>query len=134
MSSLIEQVILDAKELKEAAVKSAEQMIIEKYAEENSGDLVLIPLAERARKIQEKYENNQVSTQLALQELFAILENEVKRKEEDKTGDSLKLFIEDILKDKNVKDFSEISSQLLLPLSINDVSDKARPSRLMRST
>jgi len=34
MSSLIEQAILDAKELKEAAIKSAEQMIIEKYADE----------------------------------------------------------------------------------------------------
>lgn len=39
MSSLIEQAILDAKELKEAAVKSAEQMIIEKYAEEIRGNL-----------------------------------------------------------------------------------------------
>jgi hypothetical protein len=39
MSSLIEQAILDAKELKEAAIKSAEQMIIEKYAEEIRGNL-----------------------------------------------------------------------------------------------
>ena len=34
MSSLIEQAILDAKELKEAAIKNAEQLIIEKYANE----------------------------------------------------------------------------------------------------
>lgn len=39
MSSLIEQAILDAKDLKEAAVKNAEQMIIEKYAEEIKSNL-----------------------------------------------------------------------------------------------
>ena len=37
MSSLIEQAILDAKELKEAAIKNAEQLIIEKYANEKIG-------------------------------------------------------------------------------------------------
>lgn len=39
MSSMLEQAILDAKELKEAAIKSAEQMIIEKYADEIKGNL-----------------------------------------------------------------------------------------------
>lgn len=39
MSSLIEQAILDAKELKEAAIKNAEQLIIEKYAEEIKNNL-----------------------------------------------------------------------------------------------
>ena len=39
MSSLIEQAILDAKELKEAAIKNAEQLIIEKYADEIKSNL-----------------------------------------------------------------------------------------------
>jgi len=39
MSSLIEQAILDAKELKEAAIKNAEQLIIEKYANEIKNNL-----------------------------------------------------------------------------------------------
>ena len=39
MSSLIEQAILDAKELKEAAIKNAEQLIIEKYANEIKSNL-----------------------------------------------------------------------------------------------
>ena len=34
MSSLLEQAIIDAKELKEAALKSAEGSIIDKYASE----------------------------------------------------------------------------------------------------
>ena len=32
MSSLLQQAIIDAKALKEAAVKNAEQMVIEKYS------------------------------------------------------------------------------------------------------
>ena len=34
MSSLLEQAIIDAKALKDAALKNAEQMVIEKYSEQ----------------------------------------------------------------------------------------------------
>jgi DNA-directed RNA polymerase beta' subunit len=34
MSSMLDQAIVDAKELKEAAIKSAESTIIEKYSQE----------------------------------------------------------------------------------------------------
>ena len=34
MSSLLEQAIIDAKALKDAALKNAEQMVIEKYSDQ----------------------------------------------------------------------------------------------------
>lgn len=39
MSSLLEQAILDAKELKEAAIKNAQQAIIERYSNEFSDEI-----------------------------------------------------------------------------------------------
>ena len=39
MSSMLEQAILDAKELKEAAIKNAQQSIIEKYSNEFEGEI-----------------------------------------------------------------------------------------------
>ena len=39
MSSLLEQAILDAKDLKEAAIKNAQQAIIEKYSDEFEGEI-----------------------------------------------------------------------------------------------
>ena len=39
MSSMLEQAILDAKELKEAAIKNAQQSLIEKYSGEFEGEI-----------------------------------------------------------------------------------------------
>ena len=39
MSSMLEQAILDAKDLKEAAIKNAQQAIIEKYSDEFEGEI-----------------------------------------------------------------------------------------------
>ena len=44
---------------------------IEKSAEEQSGDPFLIAMADRAKQVQESYEDRQTSTQEALNELFA---------------------------------------------------------------
>lgn len=60
---------------------------IEKSAEENSGDPFLIALAERARAVQEKFENRQTTTADALAELLAELErNEARKKEQAERG------------------------------------------------
>lgn len=55
---------------------------IERSAEENSGDPFLIALAERARAVQENFENRQTTTADALAELLAELERNEQRKQE----------------------------------------------------
>lgn len=77
---------------------------IQKYVEENSGDLSLIPLAVRAQEIQERYENRQKGTKRALDELTALIESEIKRKKEQeaKGFDGLASFIYTVLTDKGI--------------------------------
>ncbi len=56
---------------------------IQKVAEEHSGDPFLFAMAERAKQIQEQYENRQLSTGEALQMLFdEIKKNELRKKEQ----------------------------------------------------
>ena len=55
---------------------------IEKQAEENSGDPFLIAMAERARAVQEKFEDRQATTEETLAELLKALEEDEKRKAE----------------------------------------------------
>ncbi|BDQ04858.1 MAG: type I deoxyribonuclease HsdR [Candidatus Dojkabacteria bacterium] len=56
---------------------------IQKVAEEHSGDPFLFVMAERAKQIQEQYENRQLSTGEALQMLFdEIKKNELRKKEQ----------------------------------------------------
>lgn len=56
---------------------------IKKVAEEHSGDPFLFVMAERAKQIQEQYENRQLSTGEALQMLFdEIKKNELRKKEQ----------------------------------------------------
>ena len=68
---------------------------IEKTAEEESGDPFLIAMADRAKQIQESYEDRQTSTQEALDELFAeIKRNEQRKREQAEKGyDSLRYFV-----------------------------------------
>jgi type I restriction enzyme R subunit len=79
---------------------------IEKYVQENSGDLSLIPLAVRAQEIEERYEDRQEETQKVLDELSALLESELKRKKEQqaKGFDGLASFINTVLVDRKIKD------------------------------
>jgi type I restriction enzyme R subunit len=55
---------------------------IEKTAEENSEDPYLVAMAERARSVQESFEDRQTSTAEALTELLAEIDRNRKRKEE----------------------------------------------------
>jgi type I restriction enzyme R subunit len=55
---------------------------IEKTAEENSDDPFLVALAERARAVQESFEDRQTGTADALAELLAAIEKDQQRKRE----------------------------------------------------
>lgn len=68
---------------------------IEKIADKQSGDPFLIAMAERAKQIQEQYENSQLETSEALKELLnEIKENEERKKEQEKLKlDSLTYYL-----------------------------------------
>ena len=70
---------------------------IEKKAEEESGDPFLIAMSERAKAVLENFEDRQVETAEALEDLFKeIEENEKRKKEQASKGfdDLTYLFIE----------------------------------------
>jgi len=87
---------------------------IEKTAEENSDDPFLIAMAERAKAVQENYEDRQTGTQEALNELLAEIEkNEKRKKEQAKKGfDGLTFFVYRTLIDEGVADAEEVSGQI----------------------
>jgi type I restriction enzyme R subunit len=68
---------------------------IVKQAEDNSGDPFLIAMAERARAVQEKFEDRQATTEETLAELLKALEEDEKRKAEQaaKGLDGLSYFV-----------------------------------------
>jgi type I restriction enzyme, R subunit len=87
---------------------------IEKTAEEESGDPFLIDMAERAKAIQESYEDRQTSTQDALNDLFAeIKRNEQRKKEQAEKGfDSLRYFVFTSLVKAGVINAEAVSAQI----------------------
>lgn len=87
---------------------------IEKTAEENSDDPFLIAMAERARAVQESYEDRQISTQHALEALLAEIEkNEERKKEQAEKGfDGLTFFVYRILLDAGVVGAEGVSQQV----------------------
>ncbi|HYE36307.1 HsdR family type I site-specific deoxyribonuclease [Methylocaldum sp.] len=68
---------------------------IEKTAEENSDDPFLVALSERARAVQESFENRQTTTAEALAELLQAIERNERRKQEQavKGVDALTYFV-----------------------------------------
>jgi len=92
---------------------------IEKTAEENSDDPFLIAMAERARAVQENYEDRQTSTQEALDALLAEIEQNEKRKKEQaqKGFDGLNFFVYRTLLDESVTDAEEVSGQVKAALA-----------------
>jgi type I restriction enzyme R subunit len=52
---------------------------IEKIADENSGDPFLIGLKKCAEAVEDNYENRQISTQEALEEIRKLMEEDIKR-------------------------------------------------------
>jgi len=71
-------------------------------------------MAERAKQVQESYEDRQASTQEALDELFAeIRKNEQRKKEQAEKGyDSLRYFVFTTLQDSSIKNAEEVSGKI----------------------
>jgi type I restriction enzyme, R subunit len=87
---------------------------IERTAEEESGDPFLIATADRARAIQESYEDRHASTQEALDELFAeIKRNEQRKREQAQKGyDSLRYFVFTTIQDTAVGNAEIVSAKI----------------------
>lgn len=87
---------------------------IEQIAEKESDDPFLIGLLERAEAVEEQYENRQVSTQEALDEIRKIYEDDVKRKKEqaEKGFDGLTFFIYRTLIDKGLSKSEETTKMI----------------------
>ena len=87
---------------------------IEKFAEENSDDPFLIAMAERARLVQESFEQRQTSTSEALDKLLQVLEkNETRKQEQAEKGfDGLTFFIYRTHLDAKVSNPEAVSSKI----------------------
>ncbi|MFW6217363.1 MAG: type I restriction endonuclease subunit R, partial [Verrucomicrobiota bacterium] len=87
---------------------------IEKHAEENSDDPVLLAMADRARQIQESFESRQEDTEKLLEKLYKELEREAARKQEqaEKGFDGLTYFVYRSLLDANVNNAELVSRNI----------------------
>jgi len=87
---------------------------IEKIAEDESDDLCLIAMAERARAVQESFENRQSSTAEALEALLKEVEaNEARKKEQAEKGfDGLTFFVYRTLLDAKIDKAEEVSRKI----------------------
>lgn len=87
---------------------------IEKAAEEQSDDPFLIALGERAKAVQESFEDRQTETAEALQELFREIErNEQRKKEQAEKGfDGLTFFVYRTLLDAGVNEPEDVSRMI----------------------
>jgi type I restriction enzyme R subunit len=87
---------------------------IEKLAEENSDDPYLIAMAERARAVQESFEDRQTSTAEALAELLREVEgNETRKKEQaEKSFDGLTYFVYRGLLDAKIQNAEAVSRKI----------------------
>jgi type I restriction enzyme R subunit len=87
---------------------------IEKSAEENSDDPFLIAMAERAKTVQDNFENRQINTQEALETLLKeINQNEQRKKEQVERGfDSLTFFVYQTLEEAGINNPENVSNQI----------------------
>jgi type I restriction enzyme R subunit len=87
---------------------------IEKTAEDQSGDPFLIAMAERARAVQESFEDRQISTAEAIEELFKeIYRNEQRKKEQEEKGlDGLTYFVLCKLEDEGIQNAEAVSKKV----------------------
>ncbi|MCK6406468.1 MAG: HsdR family type I site-specific deoxyribonuclease [Rhodocyclaceae bacterium] len=87
---------------------------IEKLAQENSDDPCLIAMAERARAVQESFEQRQTSTAEALAELLREVEgNEARKKEQaEKSFDGLTYFVYRSLLDAKIENAEVVSRKI----------------------
>lgn len=84
---------------------------IEQLAQENSDDPCLIAMAERARAVQESFEQRQTSTAKALAELLReVAGNEARKKEQaEKSFDGLTYFVYRSLLDAKIENAETVS-------------------------
>ena len=87
---------------------------IEKAASENSDDPYLIAMADRARAVQEAYEQRQIETADALESLMAevVRNDQRKRKQAEKGLDDLTCFVLETLASAGVGDSEAISLKI----------------------
>ncbi|MEQ8462196.1 type I restriction endonuclease subunit R [Coleofasciculus sp. E1-EBD-02] len=87
---------------------------IEKTAEDNSDDPFLVAMAERAKSIQDNFENRQTNTQDTLDLLLQEIKyNEQRKKEQAERGfDSLTYFVYQTLEDAGISDPDSVSHQI----------------------
>jgi len=87
---------------------------IEKLAEEGSDDPYLIAMAERARAVQESFEQRQTSTAEALEALLKeVATNEVRKKEQaEKSFDGLTYFVYRSLLDAKIENAEAVSRKI----------------------
>ena len=87
---------------------------IGKLAEEESGDPMLIAMAERAQAVQERFESRQTGTAEALEELLDLIrENEARKKEQAEKGiDELAYFVYSTLRDVGIKNADDVSRKI----------------------
>ena len=87
---------------------------IEKAAEQQSDDPFLIAMADRARAVQESFEERQTSTEEALEKLLGeIKANEERKKEQARKGfDGLTFFVYRTLLDAKINHADEVSRKI----------------------
>ncbi len=87
---------------------------IQKTAEEESNDPFLIAMAERAKAVQENFEDRQAATAEALEELLKLVENNERRKKEQaaKGFDGLTYFVYRTMLDAEVSNPEEVSKKI----------------------
>jgi type I restriction enzyme, R subunit len=87
---------------------------IQKTAEENSEDPFLIALAERAKTVQESYEDRQTATSEALDNLLKAVQQDVQRKQEQAARglDGLSYFVLCKLNDDGVKNADAVCKKV----------------------
>jgi type I restriction enzyme, R subunit len=115
-------VFIDKRTLETIAAKSeggATKVInlvkaIEKSAEEQSEDPFLVAMAERARAVQEAFEERQSTTEKALADLFVEIEKNTKRKQEqaEKGLDGLSYFVLCKLTDDGISNAEKVSAKI----------------------
>ena len=87
---------------------------IERLADESSDDPYLIAMAERARAVQESFENRQTSTAEALEELLReVADNEARKKvQAEKSFDGLTYFVYRTLLDAKIANAEDVSRKI----------------------
>jgi len=87
---------------------------IERIAEEESDDPFLIGIKERAESVEERYEDRQISTQEALEEIRKLYEEDIQRKKEqaEKGFDGLTFYIYRMLMEKDINNIEAVTKQI----------------------